>query len=77
MELWGDKLGAAALTRRVRVTVIPGSKGAITDEAEAIKIANKIGYPVIIKSVAGGGGRRGSVGRLSREDGQGTPRLVA
>lgn len=57
MQLLGDKVAARDLARRVRVSVIPGSKGAITDEAEAIKIANKIGYPVIIKAVAGGGGR--------------------
>lgn len=57
MQLLGDKIAARDLARRVRVSVIPGSQGVITDEAEAIKIANKIGYPVIIKAAAGGGGR--------------------
>ncbi len=57
MQLLGDKVAARDLAKRVRVSVIPGSQGVITDEAEAIKIANKIGYPVIIKAAAGGGGR--------------------
>ncbi len=57
IQLLGDKVAARDLARRARVLVIPGSKGAVKDEAEAIKIANKIGYPVIIKAAAGGGGR--------------------
>jgi len=57
IQLLGDKVAARDLARRVRVSVIPGSQGVITDEAEAIKTANKIGYPVIIKAAAGGGGR--------------------
>jgi len=57
MQLLGDKVAARDLARRVRVSIIPGSQGVITDEAEAIKTANKIGYPVIIKAAAGGGGR--------------------
>jgi len=57
MQLLGDKVAARDLAKRVRVSVIPGSDGEIKDEAEAIKIANKIGYPVIIKAAAGGGGR--------------------
>ena len=57
MQLLGDKVAARDLARRARVLVIPGSQGAVKDEDEAIKIANKIGYPVIIKAAAGGGGR--------------------
>jgi len=57
MQLLGDKIAARGLAKQARVFVIPGSEGAIEDEAEAIKIANKIGYPVIIKAAAGGGGR--------------------
>jgi acetyl-CoA carboxylase biotin carboxylase subunit len=57
MQLLGDKVAARDLARRARVLVIPGSQGAVKDEAEARKIANKIGYPVIIKAAAGGGGR--------------------
>lgn len=57
MKLLGDKVAARKLAREARVSVIPGSQGALKDEAEAIKIASKIGYPVIVKAAAGGGGR--------------------
>ena len=57
MELLGDKVAARKLAAKVSVPVVPGSDGAIEDESEALKLANKMGYPVIIKAAAGGGGR--------------------
>ena len=57
MELLGDKVAARNLAQKARVPIVPGSQGQVKDEAEALKIANKIGYPVIIKATAGGGGR--------------------
>ena len=57
MHVLGDKIAARELARRVRVPIVPGSDGEIANEDEAVKIANKIGYPVIIKAAAGGGGR--------------------
>ena len=57
MNLLGDKVAARKLAKKARVPVVPGSDGEIKDEDQAIKIANKIGYPVIIKAAAGGGGR--------------------
>jgi len=57
MELLGDKVAARNLAKKVRVRIVPGSEGPLKDEAEAVKLAGKIGYPVIIKAVAGGGGR--------------------
>ena len=57
MRLLGDKVEARKLARQADVPIVPGSEGVLTDEAEALKLANKIGYPVIIKAVAGGGGR--------------------
>ena len=57
MRLLGNKVAARKLAKKARVPIIPGSEGAIADEAEAVKIANKIGYPVILKASAGGGGR--------------------
>lgn len=57
MRQLGDKVAARDIAKKARVPVVPGSEGEIKDEAEAIKIANKIGYPVIIKAAAGGGGR--------------------
>jgi acetyl-CoA carboxylase biotin carboxylase subunit len=57
MELLGDKIQARKLAQKADVPVSPGSEGTISDEAEALKLANKIGYPVMIKAAAGGGGR--------------------
>lgn len=57
MEKLGNKVAARELAIKAKVPVVPGSDGAIENEAEAIKLANKIGYPVIIKAAAGGGGR--------------------
>jgi acetyl-CoA carboxylase biotin carboxylase subunit len=57
MRLLGDKVAARELVKKAKVQCVPGSDGELKDEAEAIKLANKIGYPVIIKAAAGGGGR--------------------
>jgi acetyl-CoA carboxylase biotin carboxylase subunit len=53
----GDKSTAKDTMQRVGVPTVPGSDGLLVDESEAFAIANKIGYPVIIKATAGGGGR--------------------
>lgn len=53
----GDKSTAKDTMRYVGVPTIPGSDGLLTDEKEALEIARSIGYPVIIKATAGGGGR--------------------
>ena len=53
----GDKAVARETVAKAGVPIIPGSDGPIEDESQAIKIAQKIGFPVIIKAVAGGGGR--------------------
>ena len=57
MKLLGDKVAARKLAMKVSVPVVPGSDGEIEDETEALKLAGKMGYPVIIKAAAGGGGR--------------------
>jgi len=57
MQLLSDKVEARKLARKAKVRVVPGSDGEIDDEADALKLANKIGYPVMIKATAGGGGR--------------------
>ncbi len=57
MRLLGDKVAARNLAIKAKVPVVPGSEGAIETEEEAVKLANKIGYPVMIKASAGGGGR--------------------
>ncbi len=53
----GDKSTAKKTMQRVGVPTVPGSKGLVQDEAEARAIARSMGYPVIIKATAGGGGR--------------------
>lgn len=57
IRLAGDKAMARATVQKVAVPVTPGSKGVVTDQEEALKIAKKFGYPVIIKAKAGGGGK--------------------
>ena len=53
----GDKATAKKTMQQVGVPTVPGSKGLVQDEAEARAIARSMGYPVIIKATAGGGGR--------------------
>lgn len=63
----GDKIEAKKTAQRLGIPVVPGSEGAITDDAEARKVANKIGFPVIIKASAGGGGRGMKIVRTPEE----------
>lgn len=57
IRLMGDKNSARDCAKKAGVPISPGSDGVVQDEKEAIKVARKIGYPVMIKAVAGGGGR--------------------
>ncbi len=57
IRLMGDKAAARKLAIDLDVPVVPGSDGAIEDAEEALKIAGEIGFPVIIKAAAGGGGK--------------------
>src|SRR2546423_2071223 len=57
MHAMGDKNSARACARKAGVSVTPGSDGIVENEQEALKIARRIGLPVMIKAVAGGGGR--------------------
>ncbi len=57
MNVMGDKIAAKAAMKKAGIPVVPGSDGPIWDEDEALKMAAKIGYPVIVKASAGGGGR--------------------
>jgi acetyl-CoA carboxylase biotin carboxylase subunit len=57
MELLGDKIQARKLAKKAKVRVVPGSEGTVEDEGQALKLAAKFGYPVMIKAAAGGGGR--------------------
>ena len=57
IKMMGDKAVAKDTVKKAGVPTVPGSDGPVENETEAVKIARKIGYPVIIKAVAGGGGR--------------------
>lgn len=57
MAAVGDKVECKRLARKAKVPTVPGSEGEVEDEVEALEIASEIGYPVIIKAAAGGGGR--------------------
>jgi acetyl-CoA carboxylase biotin carboxylase subunit len=53
----GDKVAARDTMKKAGVPVVPGSDGPVENEQDALKIARKIGYPVIVKAAGGGGGR--------------------
>ena len=57
IRMMGDKQSARALMKKHGVPVVPGSDGILKDWKEAAEIARKVGYPVLLKATAGGGGR--------------------
>ena len=57
MQKLGDKVSAKEIARQAKVPLVPGSDGLVENEADAVAIANRIGYPVLIKATAGGGGK--------------------
>src|SRR5437764_1500438 len=63
MRMLGNKNEARKLAQKAGVPVVPGSEGLLTDEKEALRLAHQIGYPVLIKAAAGGGGRGMRVAR--------------
>jgi acetyl-CoA carboxylase, biotin carboxylase subunit len=67
IRMMGDKIEAKRTAKRLGIPVVPGSEGAIKDEAEAMKLADTFGYPVLVKATAGGGGRGMKVARTAAE----------
>jgi acetyl-CoA carboxylase biotin carboxylase subunit len=63
MRRLGDKNEARKLAKEVNVPVVPGSEGLIEDDGQALALAHHIGFPVLIKAAAGGGGRGMRVAR--------------
>jgi acetyl-CoA carboxylase biotin carboxylase subunit len=67
IRLMGDKIEAKRTARKLGIPTVPGSEGGVGSDAEATKIAGEIGYPVLIKAAAGGGGRGMKVARRAAE----------
>ena len=67
IRLMGDKIAAKQAVKSLGIPTVPGSDGAIGSEAEAASLAKEIGYPVLIKASAGGGGRGMKVARSPSE----------
>ena len=63
IRIMGDKIEAKRTAKRLGIPCVPGSEGAIDDDTEALRIAAGIGYPVLVKAAAGGGGRGMKVAR--------------
>ncbi len=63
MRKLGDKVTARGIAQEAKVPTVPGSDGLVTDENKAVELAEKIGYPVLIKATAGGGGKGMRVAR--------------
>lgn len=57
MEVMGDKLSSKAAVKKYNIPLVPGSEGAIATIDEALKIGKEIGFPILIKASAGGGGK--------------------
>ncbi|MGZ5916120.1 MAG: acetyl-CoA carboxylase biotin carboxylase subunit [Methyloceanibacter sp.] len=67
VRLMGDKIQAKKKARRLGIPLVPGSDGPIADLAEAQRLAADMGYPVLVKAAAGGGGRGMKVANFENE----------
>jgi acetyl-CoA carboxylase biotin carboxylase subunit len=63
IRIMGDKIEAKRTAKRLGIPVVPGSENGIANEADALRLAKEIGFPVLIKAAAGGGGRGMKVAR--------------
>ena len=57
IQAMGDKAAARALMQKHKIPVIPGTEGAVRTEQQALRAASKVGFPLMVKAAAGGGGR--------------------
>jgi acetyl-CoA carboxylase, biotin carboxylase subunit len=67
IRIMGDKIAAKATARRLGIPVVPGSDGAISNEAQGLRLAKEMGFPVLVKAAAGGGGRGMKVARTAED----------
>src|SRR4051812_8282934 len=77
IEAMGDKIESKKFAKKANVSVVPGHVGEIDDTAHAIKISEEIGYPVMIKASAGGGGKGIRVAWSRRDVEEGFPAVKA
>jgi acetyl-CoA carboxylase biotin carboxylase subunit len=67
IRIMGDKIEAKRTAKRLGIPCVPGSEGGITDDVEAMRVAQDIGFPVLVKAAAGGGGRGMKVARTAAD----------
>jgi acetyl-CoA carboxylase biotin carboxylase subunit len=67
IRLMGDKIEAKRTAQRLGIPVVPGSEGGVTSDKEALAIARDIGFPILVKAAAGGGGRGMKVAQTEDE----------
>jgi acetyl-CoA carboxylase biotin carboxylase subunit len=67
IRIMGDKIEAKRTAKRLGIPVVPGSEGGVTSDAEAARIASDIGFPILVKAAAGGGGRGMKVAKTADE----------
>ena len=67
IRIMGDKIEAKRTARSLGIPCVPGSEGGITDDDEAMRVAEQIGFPVLVKAAAGGGGRGMKVARTAHD----------
>jgi acetyl-CoA carboxylase biotin carboxylase subunit len=67
IRLMGDKVEAKRTAQRLGIPVVPGSEGSVSSDQEALSIARDIGFPILVKAAAGGGGRGMKVAHSAEE----------
>jgi acetyl-CoA carboxylase biotin carboxylase subunit len=67
IRIMGDKIEAKRTALALGIPCVPGSEGGITDDAQAMRVAREIGFPVLVKAAAGGGGRGMKVARTEAD----------
>ncbi len=77
IEAMGDKISSKKLAAEAGVSTVPGHMGLIASTEEAVKISREIGYPVMIKASAGGGGKGIRVAYSDKEVEEGFPAVIA
>src|SRR5579883_1565163 len=65
IRMMGDKIRAKETAQELGIPIVPGSAGAVSSNADAVRIAREIGFPVLVKAAAGGGGRGMKIARTA------------